>query len=90
MNGKTVLIVEDEPAIREMVGFALSRAGFEVDEAVDGAEAQERLAEDARISSCRIPALASPRATSRASRSGSTGWSPAGPGTAAVPAWDWP
>ena len=49
MNGKTVLIVEDEPAIREMVGFALSRAGFEVDEAVDGAEAQERLAEDARL-----------------------------------------
>jgi two-component system, OmpR family, phosphate regulon response regulator PhoB len=44
MNGKTVLIVEDEPAIREMVSFALGRAGFEVDEAVDGKEAQERLA----------------------------------------------
>jgi two-component system, OmpR family, phosphate regulon response regulator PhoB len=44
MNGKTVLIVEDEPAIREMVSFALARAGFEVDEAVDGKEAQERLA----------------------------------------------
>lgn len=44
MNGKTVLIVEDEPAIREMVSFALARAGFEVDEAVDGREAQERLA----------------------------------------------
>jgi two-component system, OmpR family, phosphate regulon response regulator PhoB len=36
MNGKTVLIVEDEPAIRDMVGFALTRAGFHVDEAVDG------------------------------------------------------
>jgi two-component system, OmpR family, phosphate regulon response regulator PhoB len=45
MNGKTVLIVEDEPAIREMVSFALARAGFEVDEAVDGKEAQERLAD---------------------------------------------
>lgn len=44
MNGKTVLIVEDEPAIRDMVGFALTRAGFQVDEAVDGTEAQERLA----------------------------------------------
>jgi two-component system, OmpR family, phosphate regulon response regulator PhoB len=45
MNGKTVLIVEDEPAIRDMVGFALTRAGFHVDEAVDGTEAQARLAE---------------------------------------------
>jgi two-component system, OmpR family, phosphate regulon response regulator PhoB len=44
MNGKTVLIVEDEPAIRDMVGFALTRAGFQVDEAVDAVEAQERLA----------------------------------------------
>lgn len=44
MNGKTVLIVEDEAAIRDMVGFALTRAGFQVDEAVDGTEAQERLA----------------------------------------------
>ncbi|WP_422126437.1 phosphate regulon transcriptional regulator PhoB [Thioalkalivibrio sulfidiphilus] len=44
MNAKTVLIVEDEPAIREMVSFALARAGFEVDEAVDGGEAQERIA----------------------------------------------
>ena len=44
MNGKTVLIVEDEPAIRDMVAFALTRAGFQVDEAVDGAEAQDRLA----------------------------------------------
>ncbi|MFW5454225.1 phosphate regulon transcriptional regulator PhoB [Thioalkalivibrio sulfidiphilus] len=44
MNAKTVLIVEDEPAIRETVSFALARAGFEVDEAVDGGEAQERIA----------------------------------------------
>ncbi|OOG26803.1 phosphate regulon transcriptional regulatory protein PhoB [Thioalkalivibrio denitrificans] len=45
MNGKRVLIVEDEPAIRELVGFALARAGFEVDEAADGTEAQARLSE---------------------------------------------
>ncbi|MFN2349877.1 MAG: phosphate regulon transcriptional regulator PhoB [Thioalkalivibrio sp.] len=44
MSEKTVLIVEDEPAIREMVSFALARAGFQVDEAVDGIQAQERMA----------------------------------------------
>ncbi|MDD3516874.1 MAG: phosphate regulon transcriptional regulator PhoB [Chromatiales bacterium] len=44
MTGKNILIVEDEAAIREMVGFALQRAGFEMDEAADAAEAQNRLA----------------------------------------------
>ena len=42
---KRVLIVEDEAAIREMVRFALTRAGFEVDEAADAAEAQTRVFE---------------------------------------------
>ncbi len=42
---KRVLIVEDEAAIREMVKFALTRAGFEVDEAADAAEAQTRVFE---------------------------------------------
>jgi two-component system OmpR family response regulator len=32
-----VLIVDDDPAIREVVRFALSRAGFETQEAADGA-----------------------------------------------------
>ncbi len=45
MSGKNILIVEDEQAIREMVGFALSRAGFEMDEAGDAGEAQERMAD---------------------------------------------
>ncbi len=45
MSGKHILIVEDEQAIREMVGFALGRAGFELEEAADATEAQERLAE---------------------------------------------
>lgn len=35
-----ILIVEDEPAIREMVAFALSRAGYELSEAADVIEAQ--------------------------------------------------
>ncbi len=42
---KRVLIVEDEAAIREMVGFALRRAGFEVDEVGDAAQAQTRIFE---------------------------------------------
>ena len=39
MAGK-ILVVDDEPAIREMIGFALSRAGFSYVEAVDAAEAE--------------------------------------------------
>ena len=40
-----ILVVEDEAAIREMVGFALTRAGFEVDEAADATEARGRIFE---------------------------------------------
>ena len=40
-----ILVVEDEAAIREMVGFALTRAGFEVDEAADATEARSRIFE---------------------------------------------
>ncbi len=40
-----ILVIEDEAAIREMVRFTLSRAGFELVEAADGAEARARLAE---------------------------------------------
>lgn len=36
-----LLIVEDEPAVREMIGFALSRAGYDYEEAVDAEQAQE-------------------------------------------------
>ena len=42
---KRILFVEDEPAIREMVGFALNKAGFEMIEAGDANEAQTRIAE---------------------------------------------
>lgn len=45
MTGNDILLVEDEPAIREMVGFALGRAGLEVREAADVSEAQSLLAE---------------------------------------------
>ncbi len=45
MSSRSILIVEDEPAIREMVGFALSQAGFESIEAGDAAQARKRIAE---------------------------------------------
>lgn len=41
-----ILIVEDEPAIREMVRFALVREGFDVSEAEDVAQARARLADE--------------------------------------------
>jgi two-component system phosphate regulon response regulator PhoB len=44
MSGKTILIVEDEKPIREMVSFALGRAGYVLVEAGDIAEAFECLA----------------------------------------------
>lgn len=46
MSGKNILIVEDEAAIREMVRFALGKSGFNLTEASDTDEAQERLADD--------------------------------------------
>jgi two-component system phosphate regulon response regulator PhoB len=42
---KQVLIVEDEPAIRDMVAFALTRAGIEPIHAGDARAAQEAIAE---------------------------------------------
>lgn len=45
MNSKRILIVEDEQPIREMVGFALSNAGFEMQQAVDARQAQALIAD---------------------------------------------
>ena len=42
----TVLIVDDEPNIRRMVGALLSAEGYEVREAASGAQAIARAAED--------------------------------------------
>ncbi len=41
----TILVVEDESAIREMVVFALERAGFSIIAAADAARAQTMIAE---------------------------------------------
>jgi len=48
MNGKQahVLVVEDEHAIREMIQFALRRAGMEVAGAADAREALSRICDD--------------------------------------------
>ena len=45
MEGKQILILEDEKPIRDMVAFGLKRGGFEVLEAQDCAEARSRIAD---------------------------------------------
>jgi two-component system phosphate regulon response regulator PhoB len=45
MTGEKILLVEDEPAIREMAVMALERSGFTLLEAADAAEAEAVLAE---------------------------------------------
>jgi two-component system phosphate regulon response regulator PhoB len=45
MTAKHILVVEDERPIREMIAFALKRAGFEVGEAEDSRSARSALAD---------------------------------------------
>lgn len=45
IDGKRILVVEDEPSIREMLRFALERAQFQVSEAGDAPSARLKLAE---------------------------------------------
>ncbi len=46
MSAKKILIVEDEKAIRDMIAFHLSRAGYETLEAGNCREAREQLADN--------------------------------------------
>lgn len=46
MSAKKILIVEDEQAIREMIAFHLSRAGYETVEAANCREARQQLADN--------------------------------------------
>lgn len=41
-----ILIADDEPSVRDSVGYALDQEGFEVIPAVDGTDAEEKLAGD--------------------------------------------
>ncbi len=41
--GSEILVVDDDPRLREVVRYALSRAGYEVVEASDGVQALERV-----------------------------------------------
>ena len=58
---KSVLIAEDEPLVREVVGETLRDAGFDVYEASDGAEALDFLSShvevDLLVSDVRMPRL---------------------------------
>lgn len=45
-NTASVLVVDDESAIREMIGFALRRAGMDVEGAADAREALARISEN--------------------------------------------
>jgi DNA-binding response OmpR family regulator len=47
-----VLLVEDDPSIREMAGLGLTNAGFHVTSCADGREGLERLHVTRSISPC--------------------------------------
>jgi len=42
-EGKTVLVLDDSPSIRQVVRLTLSRAGYLIVEAADGVQALEKL-----------------------------------------------
>jgi len=44
-DNPTILVVEDEAAIREMLNYTLGRAGFDVREAADARQAQEAISQ---------------------------------------------
>jgi two-component system, chemotaxis family, chemotaxis protein CheY len=43
MSVQTILIVDDSPSMRQLIAGELSRAGFQIVEAVDGGDAVDRL-----------------------------------------------
>ena len=47
-----VLVVDDEPALLDAVGYALRSEGFDVETATDGEQALQSLSDDASSSSC--------------------------------------
>ena len=45
-NGVSILIVDDEPLLRDVLTQILTREGFQVEAAVDGDEALEKMARE--------------------------------------------
>jgi two-component system response regulator RegX3 len=46
MSSGRILVADDEPSVRESVGYALAQEGFDVDVAIDGNDAAEKLSGD--------------------------------------------
>jgi two-component system response regulator RegX3 len=46
MSSGRILVADDEPSVRESVGYALAQEGFDVDVAADGDEAAEKVGGD--------------------------------------------
>jgi two-component system response regulator RegX3 len=46
MSSGRILVADDEPSVRESVGYALAQDGFDVDVAADGYEATEKVGGD--------------------------------------------
>lgn len=47
--GKKILVVDDSATVRQQVGLALTQAGFEIVEAVDGMDGVEKLGQTSDI-----------------------------------------
>jgi two-component system, OmpR family, response regulator RegX3 len=46
MSSGRILIADDEPSVRDSVGYALAQEGFDVTAAVDGADAESKLIDE--------------------------------------------
>lgn len=60
VSGETILVVDDEAAIRDLVGTYLRREGYQVDDAADGDEALDRIARrppDLMVLDLRLPTV---------------------------------
>lgn len=49
MSSGRILIADDEPSVRDSVGYALTQEGFDVTAAVDGSDAESKLNEDVQF-----------------------------------------